>query len=225
MIMRNEADNRLRQMLENARKYITDAVIIDDASTDNSVAICEEVLADIPHLIIKNSASKFHNEIEIRTQQWEETIQTNPDWILFLDADEIFEDSFANSVHLLISNPCIDAYYFRLYDFWDEEHYRQGPYWNAHQGHRPFLVRYRPDIPHMWLNQGAQHCGRMPTSCTKIVGVLSNYRLKHYGWATAALREAKFARYAKLDPEAKHGIKEQYDSILDPAPTLVKWVE
>lgn len=225
MIMKNEAGNRLREMLENARRYITDAVIIDDASTDNSVAVCEEVLADIPHRIVKNKTSKFHNEIDLRTQQWEETAKTNPDWILFLDADEIMEDKFAVGIPQLTSMQSIDAYYFRLYDFWDENHYRQDQYWSAHQSYRPFLIRYRPDIPHVWLNQSAQHCGRMPSSCLKLVGVISNYRVKHYGWASPKIREAKYLRYARLDPDAKHGIKEQYDSILDDSPTLVKWVE
>lgn len=225
MIMKNESGHRLRECLENASRYITDAIIIDDASTDNSVEICEEVLAKIPHRIIKNDASKFHNEIELRGQQWEETIKMDPEWILFLDADEIFEDKFAENVQDLIASSSVDVYYFRLYDFWNENHYRQDKYWNAHQIHRPFLIRYRSDIPHVWHNQNAQHCGRMPSSCTKLIGTYSEYRVKHFGWENSKIRKEKYQRYAKLDPEAKYGIKEQYESILDSNPILVKWEE
>ena len=35
--------------------------------------------------------------------------------------------------------------------------------------------------------------------------------------------EQKFKRYQSLDPDAIYGIREQYDSIMDPNPTLLKW--
>jgi glycosyltransferase involved in cell wall biosynthesis len=223
--MRNEADRYLRRVLEDAKHYITDAVIIDDASTDNSVAVCEEVLQGIPLTIIRNKESQFSNEITLRKQQWMETIKTNPDWIVFLDADEIFEQNFSQVVQNLVLNPSLDAYYFRLYDFWDENHYRDDKYWQAHNGQRIFLARYRPDIPYVWNTETPQHCGRFPSTVANFIGGFTNLRLKHYGWAKEEDRKAKFERYKLLDPDAKYGIKEQYDSILDPNPNLVTWNE
>jgi cellulose synthase/poly-beta-1,6-N-acetylglucosamine synthase-like glycosyltransferase len=225
MIMKNEANRYLRPVLENAKRYITDAVIIDDGSTDNSVAVCEEVLKGIPLVIIRNPESKFHHEIDLRTQQWNETIKTNPDWMVFLDADEIFEDKFPELVHQMITNDSIDVFCFRLYDFWDDTHYREDGYWTAHNCHRPFLIRYRPDIPYRWDKKTAQHCGRMPSSIANLVPCISPLRLKHYGWAKKEDREEKYRRYQQLDPEAKFGIKAQYDSILDENPSLVTWAE
>lgn len=225
MIMKNEADRYLRRVLEDAKKYITDAVIIDDASTDNSVAICEEILKDIPLKIVKNKESLFSNEIVLRKQQWEETVKTNPDWIVFLDADQIFEEKFHEGIHELILSPHVDAFYFRLYDFWDENHYREDEHWQAQNRHRIFLVRYRPDIPYVWHHEKAQHCGSYPTTIWKLIGGITSLRLKHYGWAKEEDRIAKYERYRLLDPDAKYGIKEQYDSILDSDPNLVAWVE
>ena len=223
MIMKNEGSRYLRKVLEEAKCYITDAVIIDDGSTDDSVAVCEEVLANIPHVIVRNKNSKFNNEIELRTQQWEETAKTCPDWILCLDADEIFETRMKNEIENLVKHPWADVFYFKLYDLWDENHYREDGYWQAHKSYRPFLVRYRPDISHEWNTQTAQHCGRLPSSINKLLGAASDVALKHYGWAKPEDRLAKYLRYKQLDPEAKYGIKEQYDSILDPSPTLVKF--
>lgn len=221
MIVRNEADHYLRRMLNEAKQVITDAVIIDDASTDETVAVCEELLADIPHTIIKNSESKFHNEIELRKQQWQETIRTNPDWILCLDADQILESKAKQVLKQLVQRETVDAYYFRLYDFWDETHYRDDAYWKAHETFRPFLVRYRPDVPYEWGNDNRQHCGHFPSTVYRFLGSAEDLAVKHYGWASPEGRLAKYERYKKLDPEAKYGIQEQYNSILDPAPHLV----
>lgn len=224
LIMKNEADHFLKEMLTSAREYITDAVIIDDASTDNSVAICEEVLKNIPYTIVKNSESKFSNEVNLRKQQWEETLKTNPDWILVLDADEIFEDKFKTEIHNIIADRSVDAVYFRLYDFWDENHYRDDQYWSAHKFFRPFLIRNKPGAEYKW-KETSQHCGRLPLNVFGYKYKTSQLRLKHYGWVRPDIRKEKYDRYMNLDPGARYGWKEQYESILDPEPNLVTWTE
>ncbi|MBF8263352.1 MAG: Glycosyltransferase involved in cell wall biosis [Parachlamydiales bacterium] len=224
MVVRNEANRYLRRVLEKARMYIDEAVIIDDASTDRTPEICQEVLQNVKLHLIKNSVSKFGNEVLLRKQQWEETIKTNPQWILNLDADEMFENKFKHEVKNLIAMPNADAFFFRLYDFWSEKHYRSDRFWCAHQAYRwLFLLRYQPDAPVRWPDS-AQHCGRfpiLPFQCPK----KSSLRIKHYGWANEEDRLAKYNRYKKLDPDAKYGWKEQYESILDLNPNLIVWLE
>ncbi|MDB6081738.1 MAG: hypothetical protein JWO53_1010 [Chlamydiia bacterium] len=224
MVVKNEADHYLRKVLEAAKEYITDAVIIDDASTDNTVQVCEEVLKGIPLRIVRNKESKFSNEINLRKQQWEETIKTNPDWILVLDADQMFEAKFKNEVQALISEPSVDAYCFRLYDFWDQNHYRDDAYWQAHFTYRPFLIRYKPGLTYIW-RETPQHCGHFPLNVREFSTKNSELRLKHYGWATQEDRLFKYNRYMQLDPNAKYGWKEQYESILDKNPRLKEWKE
>jgi len=224
MIMRNEAKRYLRPMLESAREYITDAVIIDDASTDNSVELCRNILQGIPLTIIQNESSKFSNEVELRKQQWEETIKTNPDWILNLDTDEIFENAFKYEVKKLISNPDVDAYYFRLFDFWDKSCYREDHWWFAHQHFQCLLVRYKPEIGYEW-KETPLHCGRFPITVYHFQGARSQMRLKHFGWARPEDREKKYLRYKESDPLGTYGHLGQYESILDPHPNLVEWIE
>lgn len=224
MIVKNEEHRYLRDVLESAKQYIDSAVIIDDGSTDNTVQICQEVLNGIPYKIIENKESKFKNEIELRTQQWNETIATDPDWILFLDADEIFEDRFKYEVKNLMDNPDIDSYMFRLYDFWDDEHYRDDELWCAHKYYRIFMMRYQKNFDYKF-NETAQHCGRLPSNAGDLRYELCNIRLKHYGWANKEDRIKKYNRYMLLDPNGEFGSLTQYQSILDENMNLTKWIE
>ncbi len=224
MIVKNEEFRYLKQMLNNLKDHIDEAVIIDDGSSDNTVNLCREILKDIPLHIIQNEKSLFASEIELRKKQWNETIKTNPDWILNLDADEILEDEFLNKSQEIINNISYDFYCFRLYDMWNETHYREDEYWNSHSSYRPFLMRYQPDFIYKW-NEKPQHCGRFPMNTSSFPTATSEFRVKHFGWATKQDREEKYKRYQLLDPDAIYGIKEQYDSILDTNPNLIMWGE
>ena len=224
MVVKNEEKRYLKEVLNKAKEYIDNAVIIDDNSTDNTINIIKEELKDIQYIIIENKASKFSNEYELRKQQWEETIKINPDWIIFLDADEILEDKFKDKVKDMINNREIDGYLFRLYDFWDNENYRDDILWCAHNTYRLFLIRYQENFIYKFKNT-AQHCGRMPYNCINLPYAISDLRVKHYGWAKESDRIEKYNRYMELDPKGEFGDMNQYKSILDINPNLVKWKE
>lgn len=222
MIVKNEERRYLNQVLNSLKGHIDEAVIIDDGSCDNTINMCREILKDIPLHIIQNGQSMFAREVELRKKQWSETIKTNPDWILNLDADEILEDSFWDNVQKLINKQNYDSYCFRLYDMWNETHYREDEYWNAHSIYRSFLMRYQPNFNYIW-NETPQHCGRFPINTFSFPKATSEFRVKHFGWATQEDRAEKYKRYQLLDPDAIYGIREQYDSILDTNPNLIKW--
>ncbi|WP_238650649.1 glycosyltransferase [Paenibacillus piscarius] len=224
MIVKNEASRFLRQILEEHCKYIDEAVIIDDGSTDDTAELCREVLKGIPLHLIQNPVSRFSNESELRRQQWEAVVATRPEWILNLDGDEVFEARFAEEVDSLLRTDTCDLFCFRLYDFWDEDKYREDMYWQAHHSYRPFLIRYREDFTYLW-NDLPQHCGRLPENIFELPHQLSNLRLKHLGWSKPEFRLEKYLRYMVLDPDGRYGWKEQYQSIMDQHPRLVPWSE
>jgi len=224
MLVRNEADRYLEQILGQAVQYVDQVVILDDASEDNTVELCQKCLSGLPHHVSINRQPGFHNEISLRKQLWEMAIATDPDWILILDADEMLDVPAMHELRALIANPEVDVYTFRLYDMWTEDKYREDTYWQAHRCFRPFLVRYKQGFSYVW-HEAAQHCGRFPVNIAKLNVAKSTLRVKHLGWVRPEDRLNKYYRYRRLDPDGQYGIKEQYDTILDPKPKLVPWRE
>lgn len=222
MVVRNEEERYLRRVLGGLVGHIDEAVIIDDASTDATVAICKEVLSGIPLHLIQNTEPMFANEISLRMLQWEETVKTRPDWILNLDADELVEDAFWKNAQSILCDDKLERCCFRLYDMWNATQYREDAFWSAHKASWAFLLRYRPDYTYQW-KATPQHCGRFPSNCDSFSKAETEYRIAHFGWATEKDRMEKFSRYQRLDPGAVHGNHGQYDSILDAAPNLIDW--
>ncbi|KJD42818.1 methyltransferase domain-containing protein [Paenibacillus terrae] len=224
MTVCNEADRKLAEVLRSHREYIDEAVIIDDGSRDDSGELCQDLLKGIPLRLIRNERASFTNEVELRKQQWRETLASSPEWILNMDADEMFESRFAQGVHALLAGTKADTICFRLFDMWSPTHYRDDDYWQAHRYYRPFLTRYRDSFPYKWKEQYL-HCGRFPDNVLELPSEISDYRIQHWGWYTPAIRTAKYERYQQLDPDACYGWKEQYESIFDPTPRLILWID
>lgn len=224
MLVRNEADRYLKRVLEQASRYIDSAVILDDASTDETVEVCKKTLQGIPLTIVSKQEPMFHNEIALRRQLWELVVNTEPQWILILDADEIFEERAVTEIRSLLYDADFDVLSFRLYDMWDENHYRDDDCWRAHRCYRPFMVRYLPGFRYEW-RETPIHCGRFPKNITELKTATSELRIKHLGWIRPCDRLAKYRRYKEADPQGRYGFREQYLSILDPKPNLRAWIE
>jgi glycosyltransferase involved in cell wall biosynthesis len=225
MVIKNEGSRFLKQALEKHAQYIDSAVIIDDGSTDDSVQICKDILRNIRHNIIINKSSNFSNEVELRKQQWNATIDENPDWVLNLDADEIFEEKFQNEIHHLMKLEQFNTMCFPLYDMWDEDHYREDEFWYAHKTHRPFIIRYSSKAVYEWLEE-KQHCGRFPKNILDVgPNFISDLKLKHLGWMREEDRLKKYERYQLLDTNKTEFRIKHYESILDNNPKLFHWTE
>ncbi len=224
MCVKNESERYLKEVLKDAKYYIDEAVIIDDASTDDTYSMCLDLLKGIPVKIIKNTSSKFYNGTELREQLWEELIKTSPEWILFLDADQMFEPKFKNEIQKLISQDEIDVFCFREFDFWQDNYYRSDPYWASHQTYKPFLMRYRKNFDYKWIWHPF-HWGRIPYNVMQLPNAISQLRIMHYGYAKQDDRLAKIKRHKDLDPDNKFGITSRLNSILDENPQLYPWFD
>ena len=224
MIVKNEANRYLRKVLELNSIFADHILIIDDASTDETVKVCEEILKNKSYTIICNYESKFSKEYTLRKEQWNIALSYDDfDWFLVLDADEILDSSFLNIKSQLLDQNEINAFYFRLYDMWSETHYRDDNLWCAHNTFRPFLVRPDRNQQFNW-NETNQHCGRFPKEIYQLSYSCHPLRIQHLGWSSENDRINKYLRYKQLDPNAEFGNKAHYESILDKNPNLQEWI-
>lgn len=224
LTVRNEEGKFIKRMLTHAMQYVSNIVILDDASTDNTVEVCEGILKDFPHKIYKNDEPMMVNlkESESKKKLWNLTIKENPDWILLLDADELFEDWGISVLPQIVNDIDFDVYYFKIYHMWDdEEHYRVDGLWKP-EYYRIYLLRYQPNYEYTWDNRGL-HCYRHPYNINNMPGCYCYVRLRHYGHFTKEIRNAKYKLYTQLDPNGVFEYKSHYNSILSENPTLEKF--
>ncbi|WP_260858672.1 glycosyltransferase [Fictibacillus phosphorivorans] len=222
MQVRNEENRFLEKVLQSLTDVVDDMVIVDDNSTDRTVELCKS-FSKVKE-VVELKESSFHEEWVLRSRLWKEVCKYEPDWILSIDADEMFEENVQEEIRSLINQDQFDWVAFRMYDFWGSTtHYREDEHWNLHKRHSKMLVRHLPGFPYYYLQQ-EHHVHRIPFSYNALWGSLSDVRVKHFGWAGSMdERRKKYERYKQIDPEGKWGSLVQYESILDPNPNLVEW--
>lgn len=222
--VRNEGGRYLEEVLKDLSTFVDHIVIVDDASTDHTLEICRS--CDKVEKLVTLASSLFDEEWKLRSILWQTTVSTSPDWILAVDADELYEERAKRSIRNLINQDRYDWVSFRLYDMWgSRQYYREDELWQAHRRQTMTLVRYFPGFPYLYPER-AHHVPRLPATCAALQGLTTDLRIKHLGWAgPLEERVQKYVRYKKLDPEGKWGNIAQYESILDLSPSLVEWKE
>jgi len=220
MVVHNEKNRYLEKTISSVKGFVDYFLIIDDASTDGTDLICEQLLNDVPHKIISNKESLFSKEYLLRKKAWNSIKAFKPKWVLALDADEVFEKNVASKIKMLIDIPFVDALSFRFFDMWNETEYRDDEFWNAHKRFFTIMCRYSSNYVYKWKKTN-QHCGRIPKNIKFLSTFNVDIKVMHYGWAKETDRLAKYKRYMELDKSGENGSLEQYRSILDKSPHLV----
>lgn len=221
MIVRNEEHRWLKQVLFQLNKLCDKLIIIDDNSTDKTAQICIDAGAEV---YINDNQLWNKNEVALRKQLWDIVIKKckNDDWIICLDADELFIESHIPFIQYLFNtlSTQIDSIGFKLHDMWDNENYREDKWWTAHFNYWCMAIRFKKDIEYKWSDKPL-HCGRFPLNSAKAM-LPTEIPILHMGWSTKKDRINKYNRYMSLDGQGKNGWLEQYQSILDKKPNLKK---
>lgn len=144
----------------------------------------------------------------IKTDLLRKIAKLKPDWIIPLDADEVFSPEFTREALEELSKTNALAYYFYIVNLWnDETRYWPGAsFWNV----RAF--RFRPDLGLEFLKKNV-HCGLAPPWAYQY-GRYAPFHVKHYGLMRAEDRAKKVARYKLYDPRSdKVGIGAYYEAL------------
>lgn len=213
----NEAGRYLEQVLRHLTRFVDRIVVLDDASTDRSGEICRSVERV---LYYRESERLFdRDEPLLRTRLWQYAAALHPQWILAIDADEMFEERAEVEFRSLLRQHDFDAVDFRLFDFWNDLQYRVDGGWNPWVKQHRMLVKYDSTRPTRWRETGP-HCGRFPLEYYKLpYAFQSDFRVKHFGWMTPADRQRKSKFYLDQNPGDRHA-----RSILSKEIRLEDWV-
>lgn len=222
--VRNERGRYLERVLGELCEFVDEIVVVDDASDDGTADACRAC----PRLarLVELPRPLFGEEWRLRSLLWQAALTCEPDWLLAVDADELYDDDAKSAMRSLIDQDRYDWVAFRLYDMWGgTTHYRDDEHWNAHRRHTMTLVRRLPGYPCDFPPMN-HHVPRLPPVYAALPGLRTDFRIQHLGWAGGwEERIRKYHRYKRLDPDCRWGSAAQYESILDVEPNLVPWKE
>lgn len=189
----------LERVLNHISRFCDDIVIYDDGSTDNSYEIASKFTKNI----IRSNKNNFKSELEHKQKLLELALSLNPDWIVWLDADEVFDREGENYG---IKALCrygqingIDGFSFQEYNLWkNENQYRVDKHW-----HKLWQIR-------LWKNnrelkfdvKHGLHQKSYPMNLEKIC--TSDIKVIHYGFSSPERREQKYQMYRTNDPNASY---------------------
>jgi glycosyltransferase involved in cell wall biosynthesis len=179
------------ECMQKLSSIVDEILVVDNGSTDGTF----ERYKNYPK-IIKIFKTEGYDEGRDKILLLEESKKLNPDWIMWLDADEIFEKHFNREVADEYMNSSYDRIMFRMCNFWlgKERCIYDGQYYlyNLH----PQRSMWR-NLPEAYFKDQKLHNGDIrgikgPTH-------LSPYRVKHYGYIDRDKMQEKLDRYLKED--------------------------
>jgi len=189
----NESENgNLIRVLNHMKKFCDEIVVYDDGSTDDSV----EVASRYTKYIIKGKTNDFQNELQHKQQLLNLALSLNPDWIVWLDADEVFDrDGETYGIRTLCNYGNvrgIDGFSFQEFNLWKTtDQYRVDELW-----HKLWQVR-------LWKNNGkleffqdkGLHHQMYPSGLENVYH--SDFKVIHYGFSSEDKLKQKYEMYKK----------------------------
>lgn len=165
--VKNE-EKKLPRCLDHLSKYVDAVVALDDNSIDRTYEILKSY--DIVKYAVKIPKPYFHEGMDNQTLLSMAQL-TNPDWILHIDADEVFEEQMVRHVHTLMEMQKYKIFSFVVCTFVKDQFYDIQP---SHWA----LYRYDPDKVFFW--DAPMHFNFPSVDDVAGKWGMTNIRIKHY---------------------------------------------
>src|SRR3990167_4398999 len=143
----------------------------------------------------------------IKTDLLKRAGRLNPDWIIALDMDEVFDEHFSRREAELLTAQKEIGFHFYIVNLWnDKEHYNKGlSFWNIR------FYQFRPELGLEFAKKNV-HCGLAPPVFYHY-GWHAPFYVEHYGLMRQEDRASKIKRYEQYDPRAIYKGREYYESL------------
>jgi len=210
-------------VLSQLSEYVDSVVILDDASTDKTV----EIVKKFPKVknLYRNPPGLERHEGRDRNRLFQLARETEAQWLITLDGDEIFEPRIKKYLPLLCIDENTDAYFFKIYNFWrSEKFFRIDGVWD--QQFRCKLFRNRES--YNCFENNKLHVSTIPLNLPPKKSKFSDIRIKHYGYADFSDTLKKYAFYEREDKEKKIALigRKDYSHLIDESGIrLEEWVD
>ena len=190
--VRNES-GLIQNTLDHVSNYVDDVHVFDDASQDSTPSICEA--HSTVKKVIRNDTWLMSPKDRIlaegyRQQVYETAVRAGADYVYVFDADEFIEPTDKSGFNI---DPEVDAYYFKLFDFYITEGDKDRPYWS-----RQYMGPEYRGIPMLFkVSSKLNFTQRVPRGIGPNI-VFGGY-VKHYGKAMSVEQwEADCDYYANV---------------------------
>lgn len=183
-------------------KIADEIVVLDNGSTDGT----DKALLQ-SNKVVGLIRTEGYNEGRDKNMMYEMARQRHPDWLIWIDIDEVFEPSFnRRAVEKLMQSTRVRRYAFRRFHFTDNDHFA-GSWFrlNYSAGHDRI----------MWKESKSGYFENFIIDSPNVKGIggikwPTHYRLKHLGYISKDLVDQKAALYRTIIPEKESTLQEMY---------------
>ena len=188
IIAKNEAD-RIARCIEAVQPIADDIVVIDSGSSDDTVAIAQNLGARV----VFRSWDGFGPQKRFAEDQ------AKYDWILNLDADEVLSPALADEIKVLLAQPPeLKAYRFKQVTVYpgNEQPRLWADYHNYVRLYDRSAVRFRDSLSHDTVDLGTTRAGQLQNTALHFsFRSLAHVRRKLDSYTDLQARELKKPRW------------------------------
>ena len=177
----------LKRCLTHMSKFCDDIVVLDDASTDDSVQVAREFTKHV----ITRQKNEWMQYLKAKQEITNYALTLNPDWLIWLDGDEVFDrygEEYGIRELMKLQGP--DGYMMLEYNLWKSlDKYRIDELW------------FKNWQPRMWkkveiltfLDAYGHHNMQHPVNLHSIIK--SDIKCIHFGFSTEDKINGKYDSY------------------------------
>ena len=198
LVCAKDEEELIDQCLNDLHMYVDHICVIDDGSTDKTPELLLK-WKKVDFILRQQPKGNLRTEGIDRQRLLELGYSTNPDYFLFIDVDEYFEDRYKTEIFKEMKKKSVNLWFYKEINFWrNAEYHRIDELYNS--GWFGRLFKAMPGLNH---NTGVnEHCGGIPNNIPdtpmwfedKETQEKSMMRVKHYGFSTEKRILEKFRK-------------------------------
>lgn len=192
----------IEQWLRCFEKLVDEIVVVDNGSTDGTF----EILKQHPKVVDIVKTAGF-DEGRDKILVYNLARKRNPDWCLWLDIDEIFEEEITREdLNRLMNQSSYNKASFRRFHFSSSNRFAASIFWLLYSAnHDRFLWRESPEG--YFLDSKIDN-GLIRGITGKTIR--TSFRLKHLGYINKAVVDHKATIYRSIVPEKESTFQKMY---------------